>query len=1547
MVAEQHYDNDALLNLLRNRMTENSEFAQSHIESCELCQGRMETVACNGMTWNEVSGLLKSDVGATDLDDADSEPQEHWDQSAKKLLQPSDHPDSLGRFGRYEIMEVLGRGGMGIVMRGYDKALNRHSAIKVLTPELASSAAARRRFSREARSAAAVVHPHVVPIQTVDEHEGLPYLVMPVVEGQSVDSRIQQAGPLAIVEVVRIAAQVAEGLSAAHEQGLVHRDIKPANVLLENGLERVQITDFGLARAIDDASMTRSGVISGTPQYMSPEQSRGDAIDHRSDLFSLGSLIYYMLTGRSPFRAETTMGVLNRICNDAPRSLRSINPDVPEWLEHIVTKLLAKSPNDRFQTAHDVAELLENCLAHVQEPNGTKMPNELAQLAPTSNRKPPRAKLLTASAAVFLFVCLGLGLNEFNKGTIKIESDLDGVPIRIMQGDEVIQQMTVSLNGQSARIAAGTYIVEIDAKFDGAQIANGRCVLSRGETETIRITYTKASKKVMTNAATVQSRVRVRELSEPKDLANGNKNTPAEEEKPTRLLFTEHDIKDIRIREPESIVTDRRYVSFKLSDAAWIRCLPLQSQSPSVQVAVEIDGVIIGKPFLHLGIPRLGFDEATLRNFERDEAQQIVSRVWEVSRTDTVERNSNQHTTDFTSQREFYSQIQGAWALAPGDPAESPAKPRQYTSAEIRGTWLRLAKSNSPGLYEMKDFDFSKSPIQVTFSEDDGERQRDYRGLIKFDAGTLSMAIAISPSTDTPVSFTGDSKTAVFNWVREPGYFGSDGMAAVNSEPTLDSADGQTEASVEDDAETEESAFQTLQTEYQRLSSEYNEAQQAAKDDTELNRVYSEMDPRELMPARYLAFEKRHRRTKTGLKALIETAALARSVGSPESKAAKGRVESIRRIMEHYLDHEGLEKIARTLRGGPLVPQAEEFLETLVNKSPYPQTQAVALVVQISQGMDMIRAKSQLPSIRQSMEKRLERAPKTLREEYVNRFKVLDEIDVIQLRGDLNQKLVTLASQFRNIPIQTYGTGGSAASHLSHAVNKVLIGAAAPEILATDLKGKPFQLSKLKGRITVLFFTQDFSSEYGEIYGGLRQLVAKYRQMPVQAVGIMSNNDRTNLEAASKRGKLPWTVVPQEFNGPIHLDWGITGYPTVYIVDAEGILHPPLHMPYYGDGGYDTTDVIAKLDELLQEKSTPEASKEHESSDVQVSELSSSFASPAHAQTVTKLERVMKAFHQYHDKHGHFPGSLCKSTEGQGEFSHSWRIAILPFLAEQELYDDYHFDEPWDSERNLTLQPRMPDVFRSPLDSTDSVNTSWIGITSPELAASKTSRRQNMTFLNGQDGTSMKNFTDGTSNSIALVETTSPVPWTQPADIVYSADQPIPQFGGWFPNGFHAAFADGRADFLALYNSETNLRNLFTISDGIYAEPVLASRLIFRETDIDHQGNPVVNPAQPPILTETDVTSVRFTTEADDAGTQQIEFTLTREAGKRLFRETTRLSSLKKPGHIAVELDGTILSTPRVMSAISNKFVITGVEIQESHEALKQIIRGSSSSKPE
>src|SRR5436190_9688919 len=197
---------------------------------------------------------------------------------------------------------------------------------------------------------------------------------MAYVPGRSLQEWIDAQGPLDVKEVLRIGMQAALGLAAAHAQGLVHRDVKPANILLEANVDRVLLTDFGLARAVDDATLTRTGIIAGTPQYMSPEQANGDAVDHRSDLFSLGSVLYAMCTGRPPFRAETTFGVLRRIRETPPRPIREINADIPDWLERIVLKLLSKEPHDRIATATDVANLLEQCLAHLQQPTTVALP---------------------------------------------------------------------------------------------------------------------------------------------------------------------------------------------------------------------------------------------------------------------------------------------------------------------------------------------------------------------------------------------------------------------------------------------------------------------------------------------------------------------------------------------------------------------------------------------------------------------------------------------------------------------------------------------------------------------------------------------------------------------------------------------------------------------------------------------------------------------------------------------------------------------------------------------------------------------------------------------------------------------------------------------------------------------------------------------------------------------------------------------------------------------------------------------------------------------
>jgi serine/threonine-protein kinase len=186
--------------------------------------------------------------------------------------------------------------------------------------------------------------------------------------GMTLEQRVQQGKALDSKEVLRIGMQLAAGLAAAHAQGLVHRDIKPANILLEDGVQRVKITDFGLACVAADANPTAAGVLAGTPLYMSPEQARGEPTDRRTDLFSLGSVLYTLCTGRPPFQADTTADVLDRVRADRPQPVREINTDVPEWLCGLITRLHAKEPSARPASAREVADLLGKQLALLQEP---------------------------------------------------------------------------------------------------------------------------------------------------------------------------------------------------------------------------------------------------------------------------------------------------------------------------------------------------------------------------------------------------------------------------------------------------------------------------------------------------------------------------------------------------------------------------------------------------------------------------------------------------------------------------------------------------------------------------------------------------------------------------------------------------------------------------------------------------------------------------------------------------------------------------------------------------------------------------------------------------------------------------------------------------------------------------------------------------------------------------------------------------------------------------------------------------------------------------
>ena len=1047
----------ALLNTCDDVDEHDSDVAL-HVESCEYCQSRLSELAADAEHWDAVSqwlspGDVTSEIYAESLDARErwKRPTAWTEAMAKSLLSAASHPEMLGRIGRYDVERLIGSGGMGVVFKAYDTELNRPVAVKLLAPFLASSGTARTRFAREARAAAAVVDDHVVPIHNVETDSEHPFLVMKYIGGGSLQQRLDREGPLEVCEVLRIGMQTAKGLAAAHAQGLIHRDVKPSNILLDEGVERALLTDFGLARAEDDACLTRSGFHPGTPHYMSPEQVRGEAIDGRSDLFGLGCVLYALSTGYPPFRAETSYAVLRRITDTEPRPIRETNPDVPSWLEQIVMKLLAKSRADRFDSAADVAELLEDCLAHVQQPTTTPLPESIAALAPRQSRRPPVGKVIAAAAFAFSLIFAGvLIVLELNKGTLTIESEADDVPIRIMQGDEIVEKLTVTKSGGSVRIAAGIYKIEFDGEFEGISLKDNIVSLKRRRTETIRI-----------------------------------------------------------IREVKSI-----------------------------------------------------------ENGDNDVAEKSHSPL------------------------------------------------------------------NGP-------YNFRTSP--------------QYKDLSADDRGKL---------------------------------------------------------------DTVHNDFNLLWGALHRFASEHNDA----------------------------------------------------------------------------------------------VPMS---LEDLV--------------------------------------------PRYL----------------------------------KSLPKDPFATATTAA--------KTDLG-----IYRSSLGGYGYHYCRGKGQSWI-----------------------------VASVGL------PDFPYLAERGNVG-----------------------LYLPKGRWISK--------------SLDVVPPLDE--------ETSAEH-------GDVKNQFASPAHATTVNNLSQLMAALHQYHADKGHFPPASILGKDGNGGPPHSWRVEILPWLGEQALYDQYRFDEPWDSQHNKSLLPQIPEVFRgvvnSEVDDPDSVYSAYYAVTSNDVSKravelEEAKRRGHeidsygfggdaenernsiieaevpagTTFFWNQRGSEFPYILDGTSNTIAIVEARRDIPWTQPTDIEYSADKPLPQFGrndgGWF-----AAFADGTVKQIATYNDERTIRNLLTIDDGNQVVPHLVKRFQIREAVAASgsvlQGEGLSTTAQrpggtllswmtdePPIICEDDIQAIELRDDPANKSSFQVKMTLSDVAGKRLLAETARMCEQSTPEHsphLVILIDGSSVSEPRVVTPIGDKLVISGLTDREQAQVIVSHVR--------
>jgi serine/threonine-protein kinase len=286
------------------------------------------------------------------------------------------------QLGRYTIDSEIGRGAMGVVFKATDSVLQRTVAVKTVNMAMEKDHADKyeARFYQEARAAGGLNHPNIVTVYDAGKAGDVDYMAMEYIQGVELRSLLVEGQPLGVPQALSIASQVAEGLGYAHQQGVVHRDIKPANIMVvADG--PVKITDFGIARMRASADLTQTGVMLGSPKYMSPEQVIGKRADHRSDIFSLGVILYEMLTGAAPFAGENVTALMYQIVNFAPPAPSTLNAQVPEMLDFVVAKMLAKPLEERYQDARELARDLRECERSLAAPAATTLPGRPTGLA--------------------------------------------------------------------------------------------------------------------------------------------------------------------------------------------------------------------------------------------------------------------------------------------------------------------------------------------------------------------------------------------------------------------------------------------------------------------------------------------------------------------------------------------------------------------------------------------------------------------------------------------------------------------------------------------------------------------------------------------------------------------------------------------------------------------------------------------------------------------------------------------------------------------------------------------------------------------------------------------------------------------------------------------------------------------------------------------------------------------------------------------------------------------------------------------------------------
>jgi serine/threonine protein kinase/Leucine-rich repeat (LRR) protein len=455
--------------------------------------------------------------------------------SSTSFLAPPQGPGEIGRLGAYRVLRVLGHGGMGMVLEAEDPQLKRRVALKVMLPGHATDATLKQRFLREAQAAAALEHDHIITIYQVGEDHGVPFLAMPLLKGESLAACLKREGKLPLAEAVRIAHEIANGLAAAHDAGLLHRDIKPANIWLETrsqesgvrdhatkprdersdsrGSGRVKILDFGLARPVgDDIHLTGTGVIVGTPAYMAPEQARSEKVDHRADLYSLGCVLYQMITGQLPVKGKDTFSMLTALAVDTPVHPREHNPAIPAELCELTMQLLAKNPDARPATARDVQARLKRREGEAPaEPRSNENTTMIAGAGTagvlTSRRNADATQTMTLPAPkpkrlrtpllvlVMLGVLLPLGILGYlfggqiirivtNQGELIIVVDDPTIELKVTQNGIIAYDKT---SKREFTLTAGKGEIEVLEK-DGVKLTTKKFQLTRGGKTTIKVT---------------------------------------------------------------------------------------------------------------------------------------------------------------------------------------------------------------------------------------------------------------------------------------------------------------------------------------------------------------------------------------------------------------------------------------------------------------------------------------------------------------------------------------------------------------------------------------------------------------------------------------------------------------------------------------------------------------------------------------------------------------------------------------------------------------------------------------------------------------------------------------------------------------------------------------------------------------------------------------------------------------------------------------------------------------------------------------------------